>query len=104
MQQQPIRLSGRVVDFERGEVHVGAARRSLTTREVELLAYLADRVGQPVSRDELHTEVWGFAPTVRSRAVDFTLHRLRGKVEVDPSAPRHLLKVHGVGYKLGQCD
>jgi DNA-binding winged helix-turn-helix (wHTH) protein/tetratricopeptide (TPR) repeat protein len=95
-----LRLSGRVVDLERGEVRAGAERIRLTTREIEVLAYLAARAGQPVSRDELHTDVWRMPPTVASRAVDFTLHRLRAKLEPQPSEPRHLLKVHGVGYKL----
>jgi predicted ATPase/DNA-binding winged helix-turn-helix (wHTH) protein len=95
-----LRLSGTVVDLARGEVVATDGRKRLTSREAELLAYLARRPGEPVSRDELHTEVWGMSPSVQTRAVDFTLHRLRGKIERNPAEPRHLLKVHGVGYKL----
>jgi predicted ATPase/DNA-binding winged helix-turn-helix (wHTH) protein len=95
-----LRLSGTVVDLARGEVVALDGRKRLTSREAELLAYLARRPGEPVSRDELHTEVWGMSPSVQTRAVDFTLHRLRGKIERNPAEPRHLLKVHGVGYKL----
>lgn len=95
-----LRLSGRVVDLERGEVHAGGERIRLTTREIEVLAYLAARAGRAVSRDDLHTDVWRMPASVNSRAVDFTLHRLRAKLEPHPSEPRHLLKVHGVGYKL----
>ncbi len=72
----------------------------LTTRECELLAYLADRAGKVVDRSELLTEVWGYAPSVVSRAVDSTAIRLRGKIERDAANPDHLMTHHGVGYQL----
>ena len=71
----------RTLDVERGTVDL--TRRVLATRDGEialtgkeaaLLAYLAERPGEVVSVDELHTEVWGFAPTVLSRAAYFTAH------------------------------
>ncbi len=73
---------------------------ALTELEAGLLAYLADRPGQDVSRDELQREVWGYSASVRSRAVDFTMSRLRRKVEPDPSAPRFLHTVRGAGYRF----
>lgn len=73
---------------------------TLTTTELALLRYLAQRRGRDVARDELHAEVWGHGPQVLSRALDTTVRRLRKKLEVDPRQPRHLLTVHGVGYRL----
>ena len=68
----------------------------LSSREVALLLYLAARPEQTVSRDELLEQVWGLETA--SRAVDTAMRRLREKVEDDPSQPRHLVTVWGVGY------
>ena len=80
-----------------GEAH------SLTPQEAELLRYLAlhDRT---VSREELLQQVWGYAPSVVSRAVDATVSRLRIKLEPDPSEPQSLLSVRGKGYRLVQLE
>jgi tetratricopeptide (TPR) repeat protein len=88
------------LDLERGAVVRDDVRDRLTSIELALLRYLADRLGEPVDREELHREVWGHGPQVLSRALDTTVRRLRRKLEVDPKAPRHLLTVHGVGYRL----
>jgi two-component system response regulator VicR len=85
------------VDIETGEVEGGPGR--LTTRERELLLWLAERPGQAVSRDELRTALWGYAESSSSRAVDSTVARLRRKIEEDPSNPRFVLKRHGEGYR-----
>ncbi|MEQ1508010.1 MAG: winged helix-turn-helix domain-containing protein, partial [Myxococcota bacterium] len=102
---------GRVVPLTDGAVDLGreVVRRHgkvtpLTTREAALFAYLASRPGQAVSRDELHTRVWGYAAAVVSRTVDTTIRRLRAKIEVDPSQPAHLQTVHGEGYRFQPVD
>lgn len=89
------------LDLERARVLDDAGRMSvrLSTREVELVRYLYERRGRDVSRDELLEVVWGYAPTVLSRALDTTVARLRRKIERDASAPRQLLTVHGHGYR-----
>ncbi len=95
-----LHLSAGVVDLARREIAREGDNVSLSTREVELLAYLAAREGEVVSRAELLTEVWGYKATVETRAVDVTMRRLREKVEVDPAAPDHLLTRHGDGYSF----
>jgi predicted ATPase/DNA-binding winged helix-turn-helix (wHTH) protein len=70
----------------------------LTPIEDRLLRYLAERPGQVVSHGELLTQVWGYAPGVRSRTVYTTVDRLRQKIERDPSQPRHLLALSAAGY------
>jgi tetratricopeptide (TPR) repeat protein len=72
---------------------------ALSPIEATLLAYLRAARGRIVSRDELLTEVWGYAPTVRSRTVEVTVQRLRSKVEHDPRQPTRLLTVRGKGYR-----
>ncbi|MGN6576895.1 MAG: response regulator [Nocardioides sp.] len=73
---------------------------ALTTTERRLLEQLAGRVGEPVSRETLLAEVWGYDYFGDGRLVDVHMSRLRGKVEADPGSPRHVLTVRGVGYKL----
>ncbi len=72
----------------------------LTTIEVELLRYLSARPGRVVPRSELLQNVWGYHASVRSRAVDQAVKRLRRKLELDRTEPQHLLAEHGVGYRL----
>lgn len=102
---QRVVLSGGVVDlvartFQR---HDGGEVR-LTPRERDLLGWLAARPARIVSREELLEQVWNYAPTVQSRAVDKTMVGLRTKVEVDPADPHHLLTERGVGYRFVPVD
>jgi predicted ATPase/tetratricopeptide (TPR) repeat protein/DNA-binding winged helix-turn-helix (wHTH) protein len=94
-------LTACTVDVERRQaVRADGSVLKLTAREASLLAYLAARPGEPVSREELLEQVWGYAPGIVSRAVDATAARLRAKVEVDRLDPDHVLTVHGVGYSF----
>jgi predicted ATPase/DNA-binding winged helix-turn-helix (wHTH) protein len=95
-----IQLELGLVDFARRVIRAPEGERSLTTKEAELLAYLAQRPERDVPREELLREVWGYQGSVRSRTADTTLQRLRSKVESNPSNPRHLLTVHGLGYRF----
>lgn len=73
---------------------------TLTYLETELLRYLVEREGQAVGRNELLDEVWGYDKFPTTRTVDTHVLNLRRKLEPDPGSPRHLLTVHGVGYKF----
>ncbi len=103
----------RRVQFRLGDVEVdvrgqrlwrGDRVQRLTTREAQLLAYLAARPGCVVSREELLTRVWGFHRLSQSRAVDKAVNRLRAKIEVDSADPEWLQTVHGEGYVLNLTD
>jgi DNA-binding response OmpR family regulator len=93
-------LSDCSVDLAQRRILRGGETVSLTAREAQLLAYLAQRPGQIVTREELYQRVWGFADTVVSRAIDFTVCRLRAKLERRPEQPVHLFTERGVGYRL----
>lgn len=94
-----VALEGCVVDLWAGRVErTDGGEEGLTHLEVALLRHLISRPGQPVTREELLSEVWGYGAAVRTRAVDATVKRLRRKIEVDASDPTHLRKVHGTGY------
>lgn len=88
------------VDLVRAVARQGDRTERLTTRECDLLGFLHARAGVDVDRETLHREVWGFAPTVVSRAADSAMKRLRRKLELNPAAPIHLLTVQHVGYRL----
>ncbi len=75
----------------------------LSGREARLLAYLADRLGEDVSRDDLLRDVWGHHALSMSRAVDTAIARLRKKIEPDPALPTVLCTAHGEGYRLVAC-
>ncbi|MEQ1566752.1 MAG: winged helix-turn-helix domain-containing protein [Myxococcota bacterium] len=95
-----LRLRTGEVDLGRQRLITPTAVVALTTRETELLAYLADRAGEAVAREALLVDVWHYRATNPTRAVDLAVKRLRSKIEPDPSEPVHILSVHGVGYRF----
>lgn len=99
-----LHLSTGTVDLSRQRFEGEGPPVALTTRETELLGYMAARAGQDVSRDELLQEVWGYVPGVVTRTIDVTVRRLRQKLERDPARPDHVLTVHGVGYRFVAAD
>ena len=78
----------------------GRSEITLSFYEVQLLKFLHERAGQPVSRDEILDKVWGIEASPNNRTVDNFVVKLRKKVEPKPDDPRHILTVYGVGYKL----
>jgi DNA-binding response OmpR family regulator len=72
----------------------------LSFYEVELLRMLAERAGQPVSRDEILSKIWGLEGSSTNRTVDNFIVKLRKKIEKYPEKPQHILTVYGFGYKL----
>lgn len=87
------------VDFVRYEARKGERELDMTRKEFGVLRYLVSRAGVVVTRDELLNEVWGYEATPTTRTVDNHVASLRAKLEEVPSQPRHLLTIHGVGYK-----
>ena len=91
---------GKSIDFEQMEVRVGEKRLPLTLMEATLLRYLVQHEGSPVSRKEILENVWGVREDTDTRAIDNFIVRLRRYVEDEPSSPRHLQTVRGVGYRF----
>jgi DNA-binding response OmpR family regulator len=88
------------IDFKSFEARKDDKALDLSRKEFGVLRLLAARVGEVVTRDELLDEVWGYDRYPTTRTVDNHISLLRTKLEDDPSRPRHLITVHGVGYKL----
>ncbi len=95
-----LRFDDVVVDFRRYEARKADRTLEMTRKEFGILRLLAARPGEVVTRDELLNEVWGYENYPSTRTVDNHIASLRAKLEHCPSQPRHLLTVHGVGYKL----
>lgn len=72
----------------------------LTATEFDLLELLIRNEGGVVTRDSILNEVWGYDKFPVTRTVDTFIHSLRRKLEKNPSQPRHLLTIHGKGYKF----
>ena len=86
-------LSGRSVLLEGKEVN-------LTTKEFELLCFMARNIGKVLPRERILQEVWGYNYYGTARTIDNFINRLRQKIEENPLEPRFLLTVRGVGYKF----
>jgi DNA-binding response OmpR family regulator len=95
-----IRFSNVVVDFKAYRALRDAEPIELSAREYRLLRYLVSKQGSVVTRDELLDEVWGYNSYPTTRTVDNHIARLRQKIETNIDEPRHILTVHGVGYKF----
>jgi DNA-binding response OmpR family regulator len=95
-----IKLGNIFLDFKKYEAQKGGLPLSLTPKEFGVLRFLVTRAGDVVTRDELLDEVWGYDKYPTTRTVDNHLAQIRSKIEENPSDPRYLITVHGVGYKL----
>jgi DNA-binding response OmpR family regulator len=93
-------FEGRKIDFDALELYSGGQKVQLTLMEAELLRYLIDHDGKIVSRNSILEDVWGLREDTDTRAIDNFIVRLRKYIEEQPSHPRHLLTVRGVGYKF----
>lgn len=94
-------VAGRLrVDVARRWVTVGGEPVYLSKREFDLLAYLLSPPGQLRTRDELIDRLWIGRELADSRTLDTHMRRLRLKIEADPTRPRHLSTVRGVGFRF----
>jgi DNA-binding response OmpR family regulator len=85
---------------DEGSVRRAGREVHLTKTEFRLLCELASVPGRVFSREQLLERVWGYDYFGDGRLVDVHVRRLRTKVETDPAAPRHVVTVRGLGYKL----
>jgi two-component system response regulator RegX3 len=91
----PVRM-----DVERHVVSVRGTDVALPLKEFDLLEYLLRNVGRVLTRGQLIDRVWGADYVGDTKTLDVHVKRLRSKVEIDPSTPRHLVTVRGLGYKF----
>jgi DNA-binding response OmpR family regulator len=88
------------VDLPGAEVRRGGVRLGLTAREFLLLRHLIENRGVVQSRDTLLKAVWNYDAGLSTRTLDVHIAWLRQKIEEEPSRPKHLVTVRGLGYKF----
>jgi DNA-binding response OmpR family regulator len=97
---ESFRIGSVVIDPRTYQLHRGKITEELTGRELKLLQLFQAHAGEVLSRDRLLTEVWGYGYYGTTRTLDQVIVQLRKKLGDNSAAPRHLLTVHGIGYKL----
>lgn len=99
-QEEVFAFDGKTLDFGTLELHAGSNTIQLTLMEAKLLRHLIRSAGRTVSRKSILEDVWGLNEDTDTRAIDNFIVRLRRYIEDNPSQPRHLLTVRGVGYRF----
>ena len=102
-QEQPrdrFEFTGLIIDLGRRQVFRDGEEVLLTLTEFNLLALLASRPGQVMSRGELLRRVWGYEVEIETRTVDAHVYRLRRKIEPEPDKPTYIHSVPGIVYRF----
>jgi DNA-binding response OmpR family regulator len=98
--QGPFQIGSATIDPKTFQLKRGRAVEELTARELKLLQVFHAHPGEVLSRDRLLNEVWGYNYYGTTRTLDQVIVQLRKKLGDHGDDPKHLLTVHGVGYKL----
>ncbi len=98
--QDIIHAGGLIIDSARRTVHCAGKAIELTAKEFDLLLHFASHPGRVYSRSQLLDTVWGYGHDGYEHTVNSHMNRLRAKIEEDPSNPKYILTVWGVGYKF----
>jgi len=88
------------IDFKKQEAEKDGQPIKLSTKEYKLLHFFLQHEQEVVQRETLLNEVWGYDVYPTTRTVDTFILNLREKIEDDPARPKHLITVHGTGYKF----
>lgn len=97
---EKITVGNLTIDGDLRDVLVDGVALQLTTKEFELVAYLAKNLNRAVSRDSLFEEVWGYDSDFNTNSLDVYMHRVRKKIEQDSNNPQYLHTMRGYGYKM----
>ncbi len=95
-----INYEGLTIDFTKREVHISGQAIELTVTEFEMLYLLASHPGQVFSRNQMLSKIWDFSYEGDTTTVTVHVRRLREKIEQNPSDPKYIKTVWGIGYKF----
>jgi DNA-binding response OmpR family regulator len=98
--EDPLRFGALEIDGRSRRASLAGRELALTPKEFDLLNFLASHPGEAFGRVELLEELWDFAFDGDPSTITVHVRRLREKIEHDPSHPRHLATVRGVGYRF----
>jgi DNA-binding response OmpR family regulator len=99
-QEDTYSFDKKTVDFLKLQLRRDDQIFQLTLMEMDLLRYLINNSGRPVLRKEILENVWDLKEDTDTRAIDNFIVRLRRYIEGDPTKPKHLLTVRGLGYQF----
>jgi len=99
-QAEELKVGPITMNADKFEVFVDGVRQDFTLKEFELLKLLISNKGIVFTRDYLLDRIWGYACSHDTRTVDVHIRHLRQKIEEDPSHPKNIETVRGVGYKF----
>lgn len=88
------------MDLDRHTVSVSGEQIQMPLKEFELLELLIENVNRVLTRGQIIDRVWGSNYFGDTKTLDVHVKRVRSKIEEDPSRPKHLLTVRGLGYKF----
>src|SRR5262245_4355560 len=95
-----LHIGSATIDAKTFQLKRGKTTEELTAKELKLLQFFHSHVGEVLSRDRLLNEVWGYNYFGTTRTLDQVIVQLRKKLGDSGDEPKHLVTVHGVGYKL----
>ena len=98
--EMPFKIGDTTIDPKTFQMKRGKATEELTAKELKLLQVFHAHAGEVLSRDKLLNEVWGYNYYGTTRTLDQVIVQLRKKLGDNGNEPKHLLTIHGVGYKL----
>ena len=88
------------IDFKKLKASKKGKEIYLSAREFEIMRYFMNRSGEAIHRNDILDEVWGYDALPTTRTIDNFILNLRRKLETDPSKPRFIMSVRGIGYKF----
>ena len=103
-QKESLAIGNLSIEPDKRKVTVNGNVISLTPKEFELLHLFVSNPGKAFSRSELLEEIWGYQFEGYDHTVNSHINRLRNKIEEDPSEPRYLKTVWGVGYRFAEPE
>ena len=98
--QEPIVIEDLSINREKRRVLVKGEPVELTAKEYDLLVHFAGHPGRVYTRGQILDQVWGYGEGTYEHTVNSHINRLRAKIETDPSQPRFIQTVWGVGYRF----
>lgn len=98
--EKPFKIGEATIDPKTFQLKRGKSVEELTAKEIKLLQIFYAHAGEVLSRDKLLNEVWGYNYFGTTRTLDQVIVQLRKKIGDNGGEPKHLLTIHGVGYKL----
>ena len=103
-QAQLYRFGRCQLDLAARKLFCHAIEVPLTAKEFRLLEYFVKRPGRAITRKEILNAVWGYSVIVTGRSVDRCVATLRGKIESDTRAPKHIITIRDIGYRFEPGD